>query len=120
MNQQQPFEFEYGDQTVVIKPKGQLTSLAYSFEEYDVAGFLAKIQRAGFKNVLVDFTSARAIGSSLLGALTKISSIVREQDGQMAVCNVSTGDRQVLEISHLDELWQVYETREDALDAIGA
>lgn len=114
-----PFEFEYGEQTLVVKPHGQLTSLAETMEHDQLSGFIKTIQRAGFKNVLIDFSETQAVGSSLLGALAEISHLVRENEGRMALCDVDENDRHVLEVSHLNQLWKIYDTRAAALAEIG-
>ena len=72
------------------------------------------------KNVVLDFQKTTYVCSDVLGFFVKLWSWVRKGNGKMALCNVSSHEKKIFQVTRLDTLWPVCTSRSDALDAVCA
>ena len=72
----------------------------------------------GYKEVIVDFSEATFIDSTTLGVLVGGVKRLRMQDGHLSlICN-NKHISSVFEITGLDRVFPIYETRAEALQAL--
>jgi anti-sigma B factor antagonist len=69
----------------------------------------------GETRVLIDFSRTGYIDSSGLGALVSISKKVREAGGELRLAGLNEDLRSLFELTKLDTLFSIAETREQAL-----
>ena len=74
---------------------------------------------AATKAVLVDMEGVRFLRSSGLGAMLAACDGLKTRGIRVSVCRIPPFGRNLFRISRLDEILQVFPTREDALDALG-
>jgi anti-sigma B factor antagonist len=72
---------------------------------------------AGARRVLVDFSGTAYIDSSGLGALVSLGKRIREAGGVLHLAGLSDDLRTLFELTRLDTLFQLFDTRADALAA---
>jgi len=66
--------------------------------------------------VLLDLSNLKIFGSSFIEALFRMWNHVNSRPGgQMSLCGLTSYCKEVVEITHLDQLWSIFETREEAL-----
>ncbi|MDE3052651.1 MAG: STAS domain-containing protein [Gemmatimonadota bacterium] len=70
---------------------------------------------AGARKLLVDFTKTGYIDSSGLGVLVSLSKKIREQGGELRLAALNEDLRTLFELTKLDTLFQIADTREQAL-----
>lgn len=112
------FEFEQLGDTVVLTPLLRLGEVEYERIERDGATALDWLAAAHVKNVVIDCAQTDYYGSSALGFFVRLWKRCRIQNGQMALCNASTHEREILHVTRLDTLWAICDSREEALDAV--
>jgi anti-anti-sigma factor len=66
--------------------------------------------------LLLDLRHTTFIGSSFLGVLVRAWKRLRDRQGRMALCHANQMCSEVLHASKLDTIWEVYPTREAALE----
>lgn len=71
----------------------------------------------GDTRILIDFTRTGYIDSSGLGALVSISKKVREAGGELRLAGLNDDLRSLFELTKLDTLFAIADTREQALAA---
>jgi anti-sigma B factor antagonist len=76
---------------------------------------LDEIER-GERKFLVDFSQTGYIDSSGLGVLVSLSKKIREHGGELRLTNLNEDLKTLFELTKLDTLFQIAETRERALD----
>jgi anti-anti-sigma factor len=81
----------------------------------DVLGDAAGATRP---QVVFDLAGHAYFGSYFLGILVRCWKHISSHDGGLALSGVSEIGREVLEITALDTLWEVYPTRADAIEAM--
>ena len=71
----------------------------------------------GDRHFLVDFARTGYIDSSGLGVLVSLSKKIREHGGELRLANLNDDLKTLFELTKLDTLFQISETRERALDS---
>ena len=71
----------------------------------------------GDRHFLVDFARTGYIDSSGLGALVSLSKKIREHGGELRLANLNDDLKTLFELTKLDTLFQIAETRERALES---
>ncbi len=69
----------------------------------------------GARKLLVDFTQTGYIDSSGLGVLVSLSKKIREQGGALRLAGLNEDLRTLFELTKLDTLFQIADTRDQAL-----
>src|SRR3989440_9898183 len=81
---------------------------------------LLEVIGQGGKEVVVDFSGTTFIDSTTLGVLVGGVKRLRTNDGQLSlVCN-DRNITKIFEITGLDRVFEIYPTREEALEQIGS
>ena len=69
----------------------------------------------GARKFLIDFANTGYIDSSGLGVLVSLSKKIREQGGELRLANLNEDLKTLFELTKLDTLFQIADTREKAL-----
>jgi len=112
------FEIEQQNDTIIVVPVVNLRELEYQRIEEGARKVLDFLNSNGIKNVVLDLHKTDYYGSSALGIFMKFWKRVRERNGRMAFCNVSAHEKDILQFTHLDHLWQICSSRNEALEAV--
>ncbi|MDZ4687599.1 MAG: STAS domain-containing protein [Planctomycetaceae bacterium] len=71
--------------------------------------------------MLLDMSQTTFFGSGFLETLFRIwKTLQARPDANLSICGLHPYCREVLEITHLDKMWPLYGTREEALAAMQA
>jgi len=71
----------------------------------------------GSRKFVIDFSKTGYIDSSGLGVLVSLSKKIREQGGELRLANLNDDLKTLFELTKLDTLFQIAETRERALQS---
>ncbi len=71
---------------------------------------------SGTRKVLIDFARAGYIDSSGLGVLVSLAKRLREEGGELRLANLNDDLRSLFELTKLDTLFRIGDTRERGLD----
>ncbi len=109
-------EFYYHDvqrDVLILRADGGIDS-------HNVQAFLNELQRlieAGAKKLLVDCTRIGYLSSVGITALIRLHKRMAEHGGEVKLANVQGPLFRLLEITRLDQVFQIYPTVDDALRA---
>lgn len=80
-------------------------------------GMLLKVAAEAEPPLLVlDLSNLRFFGSGFIEALFRAWNVLNARPGgRLSLCGLTAYCREVVEITHLDQLWRVFETREEAV-----
>lgn len=120
MTDQNHFVLEWHGDAVVVAPSGSAESLQWSAVEQAAELVLAPIRQQKVPLVVFDLSHLNYFGSVFMSLLLRCHKLVRSSGGELVLCCVSEAARELLRITALDTLWAIYDTREEALEAIGA
>src|SRR5512145_2406893 len=71
----------------------------------------------GSRKFVIDFSKTGYIDSSGLGVLVSLSKKIREQGGELRLANLNDDLKTLFELTKLDTLFQIADSRERALDS---
>jgi anti-sigma B factor antagonist len=111
-------ELEQVGNTIVVIPTKDIGEFDFPQIQGEVDRILARLARSQVTNLVIDFQRTDYFGSSAMGLLINLRKRVTACHGQMALCGLSDHERELLRITHLDGLWKVYHSRQDALKAV--
>src|SRR5271155_2277254 len=76
-------------------------------------------ERAEPPIIVFDLSHLRFFGSALIEALFRAWNHVKARPGgRLSLCGLTGYCREVVEITHLDQLWSIFETRDEAVQAL--
>ena len=115
---QKIFEMQQVTEVLVLTPHGNLGSLEDQEIGTEMKEALDLLHRSSINRVVIDFSSSKFFGSTMLGVMIKLWKRVSAAQGKMALCNLSDHEREVLRVTKLDGLWPQLESRQAAIDVV--
>lgn len=112
------FHMQVEGDTLILTPTSNLSELELSYFDEEFRAVIQGLEDAGYRNVVLDFEGTDYYGSTALGFFLKLWKRVRHVDGNMAFCNVSVHEQEVLRLTRLDTLWPICDTRQQALERL--
>ncbi len=76
-----------------------------------------KLLESGSRKYLIDFRDTAYIDSSGLGVLVSLSKKIRERGGELRLSNLNEDLRTLFELTKLDTLFQIADSRDQALES---
>lgn len=107
------FAIEKQGDIVVVDVEGQLIVGNRQELKQKVLDELEK----GERRFLIDFEGTGYIDSSGLGVLVSLSKKIREQGGELRLANLNDDLKTLFELTKLDTLFQIADSRERALES---
>ena len=65
--------------------------------------------------VILDLAKTQFFGSSFIEVLFRIWNRINTQEGKFGISGLSSYCREVLEVTHLDQLWGIFDSVEEAI-----
>jgi anti-anti-sigma factor len=110
-------EIERHGDTVIVTPLTDLDEMGFQQIESASKEVRDLLVGPSVKNVLLDLHKTDYFGSTALGFFVTLWTRVRNRNGQMAFCCISAHEREILQITRLDQVWSIYTARGEALAA---
>jgi anti-anti-sigma factor len=114
-----PYETALHKSHVAITIRPNLSDADWSEIKRAGDDILSQIHAHTPKRILVDLTPLDYMGSSLVALVVRCWKEARPHVQQFVVVSDSEVVREVLNLSGLAKMWDVVETREEAMDALG-
>ena len=107
-----------GDIMIVV-PSSEVEQLSSSVIDTAAQVVLAPLKARPATNVIFDLSRVHFFGSEFISFLLRCHVIVKKEDCEMVLAGVSDRIRELLRQTALDTLWAIYDTRSQALEALG-
>ena len=112
------FRLEWHGNTMVITPAANVESMNWELIEQAAEIVMSPLKKHSSPMVVVDLSEVNYFGSVFLALLLRCHTAVKSRGGELVICGASKMARELLKITALDTLWAIYETKEEALDAV--
>lgn len=112
------FRLEWHGNTMVITPAANVESMNWELIEQAADIVMSPLKKNATTMVVFDLSEVNYFGSVFLALLLRCHTAVKSRGGELVVCGASKMAKELLKITALDTLWAIYETREEALDAV--
>lgn len=109
------FQMQTDGDVVVLVPTSNLSELESSHFEDEFRAIISQLEEAGHHKIVLDFAGTDYYGSTALGLFVRLWKRICRQNGQLAFCNVSPHEKEVLHLTRLDTLWPICDSRVEAL-----
>ena len=117
-NEPQNFQLEWHGNTVVIIPAPDVEAMRWDLIEQSADIVMEPLREQEVPMVVVDLSEVSYFGSVFLALLLRCHKLVKSSGGELVLCGASTMASELLRVTALDTLWAIYDTREEALDAL--
>lgn len=104
------------DDVMVLELSGKIMG-GPDFEKFKDE--IANVLEGGHKKVILDLSGVPWINSTGLGILITGYHSVKAGDGQLKICSVKERVLSIFYISQLENIFDVFETREEAIASFG-
>lgn len=101
---------EYDGVTVII--------LGEQYDNLDEPALLEIARTADPPQIVVDMGRTKFFGSAFLGTLFRVWRRLTSRGGKMCVCSATGPCAEVLEVTQVNRLWDLHETREAAVESM--
>lgn len=112
------FRIEWHGNSVVVIPAENVESMRWDLIEPAAEIILSPLKKSDVPMVVFDLSEVRFFGSVFLSLLLRCHKYVKERGGELVLCGASKMAKELLGVTALDTLWALYDTRQEALDAV--
>ena len=95
----------------------RIEAVSYRRREEELIG---AVRAADPPKVVVDLSQTEFFSTLFLGSLINVWDGLKKRNGQLVLSGLSEFCREIIEITHLDSLWRLYDTRDQAVADLAA
>ncbi|MBL4883374.1 MAG: STAS domain-containing protein [Planctomycetaceae bacterium] len=114
------FDVSIQRHAVVITPLGDTLSYREVDLQREAGEIKDLLKEKEVLRLVLDLGSSNYFGSNMIGMINSFGLQVKEQGGQMVICNASDDMEAILKVMKLDTLWTLYPTQAKAIKALRA
>ena len=114
------FKLQWHGNSVVITPASDVESMRWDLIEQAAEIVMEPLREQEVPMVVVDLSDVGYFGSVFLALLLRCHKLVKTRGGEMVVCGASEMAMELLRVTALDTLWAIYDTQDEALDALAS
>lgn len=115
----QNFSIEWHRNVAVIIPPADIEKMQWNLMDEAAEAILAPLSKTKAPMLIFDLKGVSFFGSIFMSLLLRCHKFVKTRGGDMVLSGASNMARELLGVTALDTLWALYDTREEALDAVG-
>src|SRR5262245_59440210 len=119
MPTQEYFQVKRHGDVAVIVPSPEVESLAEATINTAAQMVIAPLKEDPPTHLIVDLEGVRYFGSAFIAFLLRCHLPVKQQGGELVLAGVNSRIRELLRTTALDTIWALYDTRGEALAALG-
>ena len=117
--QSQSFRIERHGDIAVIIPSPEVESMHENLIQQAAQMVLGPLQADPPAGVIVDLSQVQYFGSVFLSFLLRCHMLAKRHGSEIVLAGASERSRELLHLTALDTLWALYDTRAQALEALG-
>jgi anti-anti-sigma factor len=108
----------HGDVAVIV-PSPEVEQLPDNLIQPAADMVLAPLKEDPPSNLIIDLAGVRYFGSAFITFLLRCHLLVRKTGSELVLAGVNPRIRELLRTTALDTLWALYDTRQEAMEALG-
>jgi anti-sigma B factor antagonist len=109
----------HGDIAVII-PSPEVESMPENLIQQAAQMVLAPLRADPPAGLVIDLSQVSYFGSVFLSFLLRCHMLVKKHGSEVVLAGASERARELLHLTALDTLWAIYNTRAEAIEALGA
>lgn len=112
------FDTEARGEVLLVAAHEDVSGLAGHSRKEETDALLEQLAASGARHLVIDLEKVGYFGTHMLELMHVLWQKVRAGHGRMVLCNVSDVCREILGVSGFDTLWPIFNSREEALEAV--
>jgi len=112
------FQIEWHGNCIVVIPAQHVEQMQWELIEQAAEIVMAPLKKTQTPMVVFDLSEVKFFGSVFLSLLLRCHKYVKTRGGELVICGPSHLARELLSVTSLDTLWAIYDSRQEALDAL--
>ncbi len=112
------FQFVWHDNVLVIATAGNVESVRWDLIEQAAEIIMQPLMEQDVPMVVFDLSDVNYFGSVFLQLLLRCHTVIKRHGGELVLAGVSSAAAELLRVTALDTLWAIYDTRDEAIDAL--
>ena len=116
----QSFRIERHGDIAVIIPSPEVESMPENLIQQAAQRVLAPLRADPPAGLVIDLSQVSYFGSVFLSFLLRCHMLVKKHGSEVVLAGASERARELLHLTALDTLWAIYNTRAEAIEALGA
>ena len=118
-SQSQSFRVQWHGDIAVITPAPEVESMPENLIHQAAEIVLAPLRKTPPAGMVIDLSQVKFFGSVFISFLLKCHMLVKKHGSEVVLAGASERIRELLHLTALDTLWALYDTRSEALSALG-
>ena len=114
------FQLKRHGEIAVIIPSPEVEQLPESLLQPAAQMLLQPLRNDPPSHLIVDLAGVRYFGSAFITVLLRCHEVAQQQGSELAVSGVTSRVRELLRMTAMDQSWSLYETRQEAIQALGS
>lgn len=112
------FQLEWHGNVVVITPASNVESMRWDLVEPAADIVMEPLKEQAVPMLVFDLSDVSYFGSVFLALLLRCHKFVKSRGGELVLCGASKMAAELLRVTALDTLWAIYDSREEAIEAL--
>lgn len=112
------FTIERRGGVTIFVASPQLEQIDFALHDEAAEILLAPLAGDDDPQVVVDLSDVNFFGSMFMAILLRCFKVVEERGGMMVLCGLSPRAKELLHLTSLDQVWPIYGTRREAIEAL--
>ena len=119
MSPSDSFESEKDGSLVVVTFGSEYEAIDGTLVSQAEKNLLAAVDDDECRTLLIDMKNTRFFGSAFIESLIRVWNRMKVRDGSsLKICNLQPYCEEVLTITHLNQIWGIHSSRQEAIAAI--
>ena len=118
-SQSQSFRVQWHGDIAVITPAPEVESMPENLIHQAAEIVLAPLRKTPPAGMVIDLSQVKFFGSVFISFLLKCHMLAKRLGIEMVIAGCSPRARELLHLTALDTLWALYDTLDEALEAVG-
>src|SRR5215813_176849 len=113
------FDLSWRGDVALITPAPEVESMSETLIHQAAEIVLAPLRKNPPAGLVVDLSKVKFFGSVFISFLLKCHMLVKKHGSEVVLAGASDRIRELLHLTALDTLWAIYDTRAEAMQALG-
>ena len=116
----QSFRVQWHGDIAVITPAPEVESMPENLIHQAAEIVLAPLRKTPPAGMVIDLSQVKFFGSVFISFLLKCHMLAKRHGSEIVLAGASEPARELLKLLDLETLWAIYDTRQEAMDALRA
>jgi anti-anti-sigma factor len=115
----QSFRIERHGEIALVIPSAKVEEMHETLIEQAAKMVVSSLREDPPAGIVIDLTKVSYVGSVFVSFLLRCHMLAKKHGSEIVLAGASEHARELFRLLDLETLWAIYDTRQDAIDALG-